>query len=128
VHQEIAALAREHSRSMARGKRAFGHEGFDKRARRLTRRLDAVAVSENVAQNQGHDDPATVTVESWLESPEHRDNLFGQADLTGVGAAIADDGTVYVTQLFVELPPEPAPEDAPSDEDDEAASSEPPRR
>lgn len=124
VHQEIAALARDHSRAMASGRRPFGHEGFEKRARRLTRSLDAVAVSENVAHNQGHDDPATVVVEGWLESPEHRANLFGDADLTGVGVAIAEDGTVYVTQLYVELAPEPEQEDPA--EDDEESTSEPP--
>ena len=39
-------------------------------------------------------------VKTWLDSPEHRENLeFGAYDRSGVGAAVNDD-TVYVTQLF----------------------------
>ena len=39
-------------------------------------------------------------VKTWLDSPEHRENLeFGAYDRSGVGAAVNGD-TVYVTQLF----------------------------
>ncbi len=39
-------------------------------------------------------------VQSWLQSPEHRDNLaFAAYDRSGVGAAVNGD-TIYVTQLF----------------------------
>jgi uncharacterized protein YkwD len=39
-------------------------------------------------------------VKSWLDSPEHKDNLaFAAYDRSGVGAAV-NGNTVYVTQLF----------------------------
>jgi uncharacterized protein YkwD len=39
-------------------------------------------------------------VKTWLDSPDHRENLsFAAYDRTGVGAAVSGD-TVYVTQLF----------------------------
>ncbi len=39
-------------------------------------------------------------VDTWLKSPQHRDNLaFADYDRTGVGAAVNGD-TVYVTELF----------------------------
>jgi len=47
-------------------------------------------------------------VESWLESPSHKENLaFAAYDKTGVGAAVSGD-TIYVTELFATdlgLPP-----------------------
>jgi uncharacterized protein YkwD len=47
-------------------------------------------------------------LDTWMNSPPHRDNLaFAQYDRTGVGAAVNGD-TVYVTQLFATdlgLPP-----------------------
>jgi uncharacterized protein YkwD len=39
-------------------------------------------------------------VQTWLASPQHRDNLADSAyTRTGVGAAVNGD-TVYVTELF----------------------------
>jgi uncharacterized protein YkwD len=39
-------------------------------------------------------------VDTWLKSPQHRDNLaMADYDLTGIGAAVNAD-TVYVTALF----------------------------
>jgi uncharacterized protein YkwD len=39
-------------------------------------------------------------VKTWLESPDHKENLsFAAYDRSGVGAAVSGD-TVYVTQLF----------------------------
>ena len=53
-------------------------------------------------------------VQTWIDSPTHKENLaFAPYDRTGVGAAVNGD-TVYVTQLFASdmgLPP--PPDDAP---------------
>ena len=41
-------------------------------------------------------------VDTWLESPRHRDNLSDPAySRTGIGAAVSDN-TIYVTELFAD--------------------------
>ncbi len=42
----------------------------------------------------------TETVDGWLGSPGHRRNLLGPATREGIGAAVSDDGAVYVTQVL----------------------------
>jgi uncharacterized protein YkwD len=41
------------------------------------------------------------TVQRLLESPVHRENIEGDFDLTGVGAATDAQGLLYLTQIFV---------------------------
>jgi len=76
-------------------------------------------------------------LETWLDSPPHRDNFsFAKYDRTGVGAAVNGD-TVYVAQLFATdmgLPPikdggPPAavtPYDSPGAAQSDSANAQPP--
>lgn len=99
----VAALARDHSRAMADGRRAFGHGRFAERAAALHLFLEVAAASENVARNTY---PMRLSgeaaVRGWVESAGHRENLeAAAATLTGVGVAIATTGEVFVTQMYV---------------------------
>jgi uncharacterized protein YkwD len=101
---ELSRMARLHSESMAR-QSFFGHEGPDgrdtvARARALGLRGWG-ALAENLAYNQGFDDPAAFAVERWLKSVKHRENVMrGAFNATGIGVARSADGRVYFTQVF----------------------------
>jgi uncharacterized protein YkwD len=107
---ELVTVAREHSTDMAT-RNYFAHKGPDG-ATSASLIMDEDAdfqglLGENLAA-QYYVKQSGVNVESfaqrfvksWLDSPEHRDNLaFAAYDRSGVGAAVNGD-TVYVTQLF----------------------------
>ena len=102
---ELCRMARIHSESMAR-RRFFSHktpEGLD-----LKDRAHAVGIphfrvlGENIAYNQGYDDPGAFAVERWMISPGHRANILNnEFERSAVGSFVAGDGTVYLTQEFI---------------------------
>src|SRR5262245_3340936 len=99
----IAEIARAHSREMASGKTGFGHDGFRDRTRAVDRRIPYRSVAENVARHRRRatgEIPA-VAVQGWVGSWGHRHNIEGKYSLTGVGAALGPDGSIYLTQIFV---------------------------
>ena len=96
----INRLARLHSAAMATGKVRVGHDGFGERAKLLSQGKSK-GVAENVAYDFGHTDSATEIVQGWLRSANHRDNIEGPYERTGVGVARNEAGAIYVTQLFV---------------------------
>jgi len=101
---ELTRMAREHSEEMA-AQNFLSHDGPDggmvERAReRGIRGWQALA--ENIAYNQGFDDPAGFAVERWLKSAKHRDNIMRAGFThTGLGVAQTPDGRIYFTQVFV---------------------------
>lgn len=98
---EVAEVARIHSQNMAAGHVAFGHDGSDQRFAELQTRMTISHMAENVAANTYPDAVATA-VAGWLQSPGHRANIEnGQYTQTGVWMAVASDGTVFFTQIFV---------------------------
>jgi uncharacterized protein YkwD len=102
---ELCVMARMHSESMGRLD-FFSHETPE--GLRMTDRARALGIAhfrmlgENIAYNQGFEDPGGLAVEEWLLSPGHRANIlrteFRQA---AIGVFIATDGTVYLTQEFI---------------------------
>jgi uncharacterized protein YkwD len=98
----LAEIARGHSRAMASGRTGFGHGGFKGRTRLVAFRIPYERVAENVSHHRRtpSEIPA-VAVEGWIDSRGHRRNIEGPFALTGVGAAVGSDGSVYLTQLFV---------------------------
>jgi uncharacterized protein YkwD len=42
-------------------------------------------VAENVASNQGYENPDNTAVKGWIKSPGHQQNMVGEFDLTGIG-------------------------------------------
>jgi uncharacterized protein YkwD len=103
---DFSAIARGHSEDMGAGDVEFGHDGFDDRtAQMIDLEGGLVATGENVAWvSAGWDDPAGAMFEGWLDSPGHRENIEGDWNQTGMGAAEDGDGGWYATQLFALMP------------------------
>ncbi|EFA72355.1 alkaline-shock protein [Cylindrospermopsis raciborskii CENA303] len=95
----IDTQARIHSQNMASGKVPFSHQDFDKRVKAIN--ITYRAVAENVAYNQGVQDPASTAVRGWLKSPGHLRNIRGDYNLNGIGVAINNKGEIFFTQIFL---------------------------
>lgn len=102
---ELEALARRHSEDMADYK-YFSHRGRD--GSMVSDRADRSgltkwrSIGENIAFNRGYKDPIDVAVKLWLESPSHRHNLLNTDwRESAVGIAVAEDGSYYLTQVFL---------------------------
>ncbi|MEH1836783.1 MAG: CAP domain-containing protein [Nostoc sp.] len=91
--------ARIHSQDMAQGKVPFGHTGFSERIKAVG--IPYSSGGENVASNYGYDDPATIAVQGWLNSPGHLANIRGNFEKTGIGVASNSRGEIYFTQIFL---------------------------
>ena len=90
-----------HSKNMATGKTAFGHDGFEKRVQLIQKSIGAdyiPASSENVANGQLS---AKEVVKGWLNSPGHKRNIEGNYTLTGIGTYKDRKGRIYFTQIFL---------------------------
>jgi len=101
----LTDTARSHCHDMVR-RGYFDHTAPDGTgvADRVRRRgLDYRRVGENLHRNAGHEDPVAVAVESWLESPGHRDLLLApEFTRTGVGVLVEPDTeTVTFAQVFL---------------------------
>jgi uncharacterized protein YkwD len=101
----LVRLARFHSQNMAQGGYLshVDREGRDLRARARALGLHGwTTIGENVAYNQGYDDPTAFAVERWMVSEKHRENaMSGEYTHAGVGIARGADGTYYFTQVFM---------------------------
>ena len=98
-------MARQHSSNMAQ-QNFFNHVGPDGMDTTDRARLSGVndwrALGENIAYNQGYDDPAAFAVERWMLSAKHRANILrGEFNRSAIGAARTSDGRVYMTQVFI---------------------------
>jgi uncharacterized protein YkwD len=102
---ELSRLARQHSFDMARS--GFldhrGPDGLDMAGRARAMGIRGWQVlGENIALNQGYDDPSGFAVVRWMGSSKHRANILnGQFSRTGIGVARAADGSIYFTQVFM---------------------------
>lgn len=97
----IAEQARQHSRRMADGITAFGHDGFKNRTADIDRKIHWIGVAENVYMMSDQQAPARAAVSGWIDSPGHRKNIEGDFNMTGIGIARARNGSLYFTQIFV---------------------------
>ena len=101
----LLRAARIHSEDMVR-QGYFAHETPD--GARLRDRVRVVGIlhfkvlGENIAYNQGFEDPGAFAVERWMLSPGHRANILSnEYEQSAVGTFVAPDGTVYLTQVFL---------------------------
>ena len=101
---ELCQVARLHSDCLGR-LNYFDLEGPD-----CTNLLDRVtakgiiwkSMGENIAYNEGHDDPAASAVDQWMHSPKHRANILrGNFTHSAIGITRTADGRVYLTQVFI---------------------------
>lgn len=102
---EVAQVAREHSRRMAEEK-FFGH--VDPAGRAFFDRLrgagiDYRAAAENIFSSTNVPDPVESAVKGWMGSPGHRANILRpEFNQTGVGIWREGD-TFYFTQVFLRV-------------------------
>ncbi|HEV7843666.1 MAG TPA: CAP domain-containing protein, partial [Pyrinomonadaceae bacterium] len=102
---ELSNMARQHSFDMARAG-LLDHRGPDGRDMADRARTMGIrgwrVLGENIAFNQGFDDPSAFAVQRWMGSSKHRDNILNnQFTRTGIGVARASDGSIYFTQVFM---------------------------
>ena len=102
---EVCLMARSHSESMSR-LGFFSHttpQGLRLRDRARAAGIAQFSVlGENIAYNQGYDDPGVFAVERWMLSPKHRDNILSsEFRAMAIGSFVASDGSVYLTQTFI---------------------------
>ncbi|MFN2415694.1 MAG: protein kinase [Pyrinomonadaceae bacterium] len=102
---ELSKVARQHAQGMARDG-YFNHR--DRGGKDVTARAKEVgltdwkALTENIAYNQGFDDPTGFAVERWMISQKHRENILNREFThAGVGIARTNDGTYYFTQVLM---------------------------
>jgi uncharacterized protein YkwD len=94
----IANQARLHSQDMAAGTAPFGHDGFTERFAAITKVIPASAGAENIAYAPS----VSLAIQAWMNSPEHKEQIFGNYDYTGVGVAWHAAGSeYYFTQIFI---------------------------
>lgn len=98
-------MACAHSRQMA-ANGFFSHKppdglGLRDRARVFGIRSFKV-LAENIAYNQGYDDPGAFAVERWMFSSVHRANILSdEFRAAAIGTFISPDQKVYLTQVFI---------------------------
>jgi len=64
--------------------------------------LRYIVLGENIALNQGFDDPGALAVERWMQSEKHRANILSpEFRAMAIGSFVAADGSVYLTQTFI---------------------------
>lgn len=77
----------------------------------LAQRIQAAGISwqrcgENLFEERGYPDPVRSAIAGWWHSPGHKANMLNPAFTeTGVGVALGDDDTYFVTQIFLLPPP-----------------------
>jgi len=101
---ELTSMALIHSKNMAT-QNFFNHVGPD--GQDMVARAHACEIygwrslGENIAYNQGLEDPAAFAVERWMHSTKHRTNILNnQFSRSGIGTARAADGRIFFTQVF----------------------------
>lgn len=102
---ELTRMARYHSSNMAQ-RGFFNHvdrDGLDLSGRAAVFGVRSWrALGENIAYNQGYDDPTAFAVERWMISDQHRENILNREFThAGLGIAKAKDGRVFFTQVFM---------------------------
>ena len=102
---DVCRMARTHSESMAR-LNFFAHvtpSGLRLRDRaRAAGILTYKVMGENIAYNQGYEDPGAFAVERWMVSEKHRLNILStEFRAMAIGMYVAPDGSVFLTQTFI---------------------------
>lgn len=102
---DVCRMARTHSESMSR-QSYFAHvtpAGLGLRDRARAAGIMRYAVlGENIAYNQGFEDPGAIAVEKWMGSSKHRANILSpEFRAMAIGSFVAPDGSVYLTQTFI---------------------------
>ena len=107
VASDVRDVARAHSQDMAT-RDFFSHtnpDGGTPWDRLATANISYVAAAENIAMNLNMPDPAQTAVSGWLASPGHYANIMNTTvDDAPLGIAQAQNGSFYLTQVFIKRP------------------------
>lgn len=102
----LADLARSYSKKMAQ-EHFFSH--YDSRGNSVVDRAKAMRIKkwqkigENLFMCEGYEKYSYTAVKGWMNSPGHRQNILDENyNQTGIGIAKASDGTIFVTQVFLQ--------------------------
>ncbi len=98
MRNDLNAIARKHSEDMAKGRRAFGHGGFNQRHEQVKHIFRSCTMAENVAYGSR---TGKEVVGDWKNSSMHRKNMLGDYKYIGIGTARDRNGRIYFTQIFV---------------------------
>jgi len=88
--------ASEHTKYMI-SEGQISHAKFGNRAEKISKKVGAKFVAENVAKEYPDMDLA---FEGWLESPAHRKNIEGDYTHTAISVIRNKNGKFYFTQMF----------------------------
>ena len=100
IKQELNQIAQKHSKDMASGRVAFGHDGFGDRQAKAGQEIKGMRTfAENVAYGAN---TAQEVVTLWKNSPGHRRNMLGNFKYIGIGTATDSKGQIYYTEIFVD--------------------------
>lgn len=102
---DVCRMARIHSENMSR-QGFLSHvtpDGLGLRDRIRAVGIEKfIVLGENIAYNQGYDDPGAFAVERWMLSFKHRANILSpEFRAMAIGSFVAADGAVYLTQTFI---------------------------
>lgn len=105
-NKKLAEIAKEFSEKMAKEK-FFDH--FDRDRKSVVDRARAKKVrnwrkiGENLFMSDRNENFVKIAVRGWMKSPSHRNNILDyDYDETGIGIGYARDGTIYITQVFMQ--------------------------
>jgi uncharacterized protein YkwD len=103
---DMAKIARSHSKDMATGDVDFGHDGFSDRVGQMKDLMPGFrGAGENVLMSDQLDDIAHTAVALWLKSPHHLKNIRGDYNYSGIGVWQDKNGVIYFTQIFLKAVP-----------------------
>ena len=102
---DLCRMARAHSKNMA-SRSFFSHltpDGLSLKDRAQQAGLAPFRmIAENIAYNQGYDDPGAFAVEGWMISSGHRGNILAREyRSSAIGVFVNSEGCVYLTQVFI---------------------------
>lgn len=103
---DMATVARDHSQYQAdQGELSHVQNDGDTVGDRLEQDgITCRSWAENVLYNYSADDSAEAaaekSVEQWMNSSGHRDNILGDYAVEGVGVVTTSSGRLYATQVF----------------------------
>jgi len=100
-NETIAEQCRIHSKNMGDNKIHFGHDGFEERFENIMQAIKFTVAAENVAYNYNHNKPGQTAFDNWINNQDHRANIEGNFNLTGIGVYRTDDNIFYLTQIFI---------------------------
>ena len=101
IAQQHCEYLREHRGTFEINGKNVSHIGFEGRALYARNVYHMGNLAENVvAANHATNNPGPAAVALWKNSKSHHQTMIDSWPLSGVGAVVDGDGTVFAVQLF----------------------------